>query len=316
MRRPARPPWGGRTAPPGPARGAQRHQHAVQPGLGARAGPAPLRRPRPAAHLGAVPGPGDHPLCRQLPQRPPADHRGDGRADPAGSGAAGGAGARLDRPGRVRLRRHARPGARSPGGGRIRRLPDRLPQPRRLGPRVLRGRGGPAGLPEDLVNAVRAVRRADLPFVDASRVGLFGRSMGGGVVLEALAAVPDLADAAVLYSPVSSLAADGFDRWVRPDPGLRARVVAAYGSPRSRPGVWRRASARSYAERIEAPLLVAHGTADQVCPVAWSRATVAAVRAAGGHASLQEYRGEGHGFGDSWPLMMRRSVDFLAARLL
>ena len=173
----------------------------------------------------------------------------------------------------------------------------------------------PLGYPEDLVNAVRAVRRARLDFVDSSRVGLFGRSMGGGVVLDALAARPHLADAAFLYSPVSSSAVDTYRRWVRPDPALRALVEAAYGTPATRPGLWRRGSARTYLDRVHIPVLVAHGTADTTCPVGWSRATVAALRAGGADARLQTYAGEGHRFGESWPAMMHSAVTFLRARL-
>jgi dipeptidyl aminopeptidase/acylaminoacyl peptidase len=173
----------------------------------------------------------------------------------------------------------------------------------------------PLGYPEDLVNAVRAVRRAGLPFVDTSRVGLFGRSMGGGVVLNALAARPHLADAAFLYSPVSSSAADNYRRWVRPDPSLRAVVEASYGTPATRPRVWREASARAYLDRVDLPVLVAHGTADTTCPVRWSRATVAALRAGGGDARLEAYPGEGHRFGAAWPAMMHSAITFLHTQL-
>ena len=94
----------------------------------------------------------------------------------------------------------------------------------------------PLGYPMDLVDAVLALRRAHLPFADTARIGLFGRSMGGGVALDALVARPHLARAAVLYSPVSSRAADNDRRWVAGDPALRARVVHAFGTPASRPG--------------------------------------------------------------------------------
>ncbi len=173
----------------------------------------------------------------------------------------------------------------------------------------------PLGYPEDLVNAVRAVERARLPFVDAGRVGLFGRSMGGGVVLNALAARPGLADAAFLYAPVSSSAADNYARWVRDEPTLDARVVAAYGTPSSRPRLWRQASSRGYLDRLHLPVLIAHGTADETCPVAWSRATAAALRAGGGDVELVEYPGEGHRFDRAWPAMMHRAVTFLHAHL-
>jgi len=173
----------------------------------------------------------------------------------------------------------------------------------------------PLGYPADLVDAVRAVRRADLPFVDASRIGLFGRSMGGGVVLNALAARPHLARAAVLYSPVSSRAADNYDRWVRDDPGLRRRVVAGYGTPQDNPRFWAEASSRRYVDRVDVPLQIHHGTADGTCPVSWSRATTAALRAAGKDVTLVEYPGEDHRFDRSWSRFMHRAVTFLRARL-
>jgi dipeptidyl aminopeptidase/acylaminoacyl peptidase len=173
----------------------------------------------------------------------------------------------------------------------------------------------PLGYPADLVNAVRAVRRADLPFVDGDRVGLFGRSMGGGVVLDALVTRPHLARAAVLYSPVSSEAADTYHRWVEGDPGLRRRVEAAYGNPSTRPTVWRQASAAGYLRRVAAPVQIHHGTADPVCPVGWSEATADRLRAAGKEVTLYSYAGEDHRFERGWDLFMLRAVSFLRSRL-
>ena len=173
----------------------------------------------------------------------------------------------------------------------------------------------PLGYPEDLVNAVAAVKRAKPPFVDTSRVALFGRSMGGGVVLDALVAHPHLAQAAVLYSPVSSQASDGFSRWVSDDPALRRRVTSAFGTPESRPAFWRQASSRTYLGRVRVPVEIHHGTADRMCPVRWSEATARALRAHGKHVRLYEYAGERHRFGRSWPLFMHRTLVFLHAEL-
>jgi dipeptidyl aminopeptidase/acylaminoacyl peptidase len=134
-------------------------------------------------------------------------------------------------------------------------------------------------------------------------------------VLDALAARPHLADAAFLYSPVSSSAVDTFRRWVLPDPALRALVEASYGTPATRPRLWRQAGARSYLGRVDIPVLVAHGTADGTCPVRWSRATVAALRQGGADARLQTYPGEDHRFGAAWPVMMHSAVTFLRTQL-
>ena len=167
----------------------------------------------------------------------------------------------------------------------------------------------PTGYPEDLLNAVRAVRRADLPFLRRGRVHLFGRSMGGGVALQAAVARPAWFRSVVLSSPVSSLAGDTFRRWVEPGTALRRKVVDAYDLPRDNPGLWRKASVRRYLHRLEVPVHVHHGTRDDVCPVAWSRRTARAVRAAGGRARLHTYDGAEHTFhGSDWSRMMRRTV--------
>ena len=55
----------------------------------------------------------------------------------------------------------------------------------------------------DAINAVKAVKSSKLKFLDGDRVGMLGRSMGGGMTLTALAAQPGLVDAAVIYASVS-----------------------------------------------------------------------------------------------------------------
>jgi dipeptidyl aminopeptidase/acylaminoacyl peptidase len=167
----------------------------------------------------------------------------------------------------------------------------------------------PTGYPEDVLNAVRAVRRANLAFVRPGGVHLFGRSMGGGVALQAAAARPAWFRSLVLSSPVSSRASDTFHRWVQPGTELRRKVVGAYGLPRDNPAFWRKASVGRYLDRLELPVHVHHGIEDDVCPVAWSRRTVRAVHDAGGRARLHTYDGAEHTFrGGDWRLMMRRTV--------
>ncbi|HEU4512402.1 MAG TPA: alpha/beta fold hydrolase [Nocardioidaceae bacterium] len=167
----------------------------------------------------------------------------------------------------------------------------------------------PLGYPEDVVNAVLAARR--LPFVDTGRVAVVGRSMGGGVALAAVAARPELVDALVLYSPVSSDAVDNYRRWVAGRPDLEGRVRATYGTPGENPRFWRRASVRNYVGRVDVPVQVHHGTADEVCPVSWSRETVTALREAGQTVEYFEYPGEGHRLDAGWSTMARRIAGFL-----
>ncbi|MFC5729641.1 MULTISPECIES: alpha/beta hydrolase family protein [Nocardioides] len=173
------------------------------------------------------------------------------------------------------------------------------------------------GYTEDVINAVHALRRWDGP-VDDDRVGLVGRSMGGGVVYNALAVAPGLVDAGVAFAPVSSDAVDNFERWIRPDPGrgdIARRILRRYGGPEANPGFWQGISARASFDDITEPVLIHHGTLDDTCPIRWSRQTARLMRSAGVDVTLRIYEGEGHAFGPQFPLAMQRTLGFLDRHL-
>jgi dipeptidyl aminopeptidase/acylaminoacyl peptidase len=173
------------------------------------------------------------------------------------------------------------------------------------------------GYTEDVINAVHALRDWDGP-VDDDRVGLVGRSMGGGVVYNVLTVQPGLVDAAVVFAPVSSDTVDNFERWIRPDPGragVAARILRRYGEPDANPGFWRDVSPRTFFDRVTEPILIHHGTSDDTCPIRWSRRTAAALERAGADVTLRVYPGEEHAFGPQWPLAMERTTAFLREHL-
>lgn len=170
------------------------------------------------------------------------------------------------------------------------------------------------GYTRDVINAVRAIERARLPWIDTDRVGLLGRSMGGGVVYNALVAQPGLVDAAVVFAPVSSDTVDNFNRWTRGEP-VAGRILDAYGTPRENPRFWRNVSPRTFFDRITEPVLIHHGTADDSCPIRWSRRSLAALRQAGVDARMFTYPGAPHAFIDDWPSSMRRTVAFFEQHL-
>lgn len=175
------------------------------------------------------------------------------------------------------------------------------------------------GYTTDVINAVHALRRTEKVAVDDDRIGLVGRSMGGGVVYNVLVAQPGLVDAAVVYAPVSSRTSDNFDRWIREAPGrseLSDYILRRYGEPAEAPRFWREVSPRTYFDRVTEPVLIHHGTADESCPIRWSRATLAAMKRAGVEAKMFTYPGEPHAFIADWPLSMRRTTAFLDRRLL
>ena len=168
------------------------------------------------------------------------------------------------------------------------------------------------GYTVDAINAGLALKKSQV--VDPERVAIIGRSMGGGVVLNALVARPGVFRAAVAYAPVSSDSVDNFNRWVRRDPsrsGPASRVIARLGTPEQNPQSWAATSPRSYFDRITEPLLIHHGTADESCPIAWSRETVAALKDEGKDVELHVYPGQRHTFTSQWPLSIRRTAAFL-----
>jgi dipeptidyl aminopeptidase/acylaminoacyl peptidase len=174
------------------------------------------------------------------------------------------------------------------------------------------------GYTEDVVNAVLALRSAEQLPIDPDRIGLLGRSMGGGVTYNVLVAQPGLVDAAVVYAPVSSDAVDNFDRWIRGQPGndaLADEIVTAYGSPEDTPAFWRNVSPVSFFDRVSEPILIHHGTADESCPIEWSESTVARLRSLGKDAELLTYPGEPHAFEAAWEQSMQRTVAFFERHL-
>jgi len=173
------------------------------------------------------------------------------------------------------------------------------------------------GYSADVINAVKALRSSqDLP-VDDDRMALFGRSMGGGVVMKALVAEPGLVQAAAAWASVSSLEADNYQRFIRPDPedaGLRDQLARRWGTPAQNPVFWRENSSRPYFDRITEPVLLVHGRIDDTCPPRWATATYHALRAAGVDAQLHWYD-DGHAFGPAFNAAMARTVRFFDRRL-
>jgi dipeptidyl aminopeptidase/acylaminoacyl peptidase len=165
------------------------------------------------------------------------------------------------------------------------------------------------GYSEDVINAVHALRTSQ--YVDPERIGLLGRSMGGGITYNVLVAQPGLVKAAVVFAPVSSDAVDNFDRWVRNERPIATTILRTYGEPSRNPAFWRNLSAANFFDRVTEPLLIHHGGSDSTCPIAWSRETLAALKAVGKDATMYTYPGEEHAFGPAWPTSMARTVTFL-----
>ena len=170
------------------------------------------------------------------------------------------------------------------------------------------------GYTRDAANAVRVLRQQS--YVDDDRIGMLGRSMGGGVTQNVLVAYPGLVDAAVIYASVSSDFVDNVEQFAaksRPDQ-VRA-YYERYGTPQDNPEFYAGLSARTYFDRITEPVLSLHGSVDGTCPPRWARTTDRLMRRAGVESKLVFYEGEDHAFYDRWEDSIRRSVKFLDREL-
>ena len=166
----------------------------------------------------------------------------------------------------------------------------------------------------DTINAVKAVKASGWDVLDEKNVGWFGRSMGGGVTLRALAVQPGLVKAGAVWASVSSSEADNWERWYEGNPerrGTNRKIDKTYGLPDDSPAFWRRASARPYFDRITEPVLVQHGGSDRTCPVRWAKETVDALEDADVDVRSDVYPGADHTFeGKTFTRAMDRTVDF------
>lgn len=167
----------------------------------------------------------------------------------------------------------------------------------------------------DVINAVLAVRDADLDNVNAESVGMMGHSMGGGIAQNIAVAKPELVDAFVLYAPVSGDYYENFLEYIANDDDngddeREQRILETYGPPEENPDYWHDVSAKNFYDRIVAPTMVHIGTQDDSTPPDWSQDINDRLEAAGKDVTLHVYEGESHEFVPQWDVMMERSARF------
>lgn len=166
------------------------------------------------------------------------------------------------------------------------------------------------GYIEDVINAVVAVKKSDLPYFDKKNIGMLGHSMGGGVTMGAMVVRPDLVQAASLYAPVSAEIRDNFDEWTRNRQEISDEILARYGLPESGSRFWDDLSPRNFFERVQNPVILHHGDNDRDVPIEWSRNLRTWLENDEVDVVYYEYPGGPHEFINEWPLFMQRNLDF------
>ena len=198
-----------------------------------------------------------------------------------------------------------------------------------------------SGLAIDVVNLLAAI--PSIPEADASRVGMWGHSMGGGVTMKVLTIIggldtPDYSTtvrAAVLYSTVSADQGDVLARWGlgcfgdvvegegRSDCNssdvipldLPPALLDAYYVAASDPEALSAISPIYHLDLVAVPVQIHFGTRDgevsSGTPPDWSKRLYQAFLDAGKPAKLFAYEGQRHSFiGDAWLNFMAETVRF------
>jgi dipeptidyl aminopeptidase/acylaminoacyl peptidase len=189
-----------------------------------------------------------------------------------------------------------------------------------------------SGLVIDVVNLMMAAD--DIPEADASRIGMWGHSMGGGVTMKVLM-LDTPVRAAVLYSTVSADDADMLARWGLGCIGdieagenqtdcnssdvvpldLPPELIRAYYDASVDPELLRRIAPIHNLSLLLVPVQIHFGTEDGRnmvgTPPEWSRKLFEALELAGKPVEIFAYEAAKHSFvGDSWVAFMERSAHF------
>lgn len=167
------------------------------------------------------------------------------------------------------------------------------------------------GLAVDVLNLLALVRQqggqpGPLQLADATRIGMWGHSMGGGVTQRVITVDPDAVQAAVLYGSMSGDEVQNYQaiqRWSGGQRGQFELATPAEALQQIAP-IYQR-------DRIQAPVSVHHGEQDRTVPLAWSTELCADLTARGKSIECFTYPGLDHTFaGEGDRLFMQRVREF------
>jgi len=174
------------------------------------------------------------------------------------------------------------------------------------------------GYVEDVIGGIKAVRDSELPelqVIDATRVGMIGHSMGGGISMQVAVVEPDLIDAVVLYAPVSSDAWTNFEHYQmrnRQRATIVSEVLAVHGDLETNADFWNGISPSAMFDRMKMPVQIHIGSLDESTPPEWSEKIYSQMSEAGAPVEIFRYEGEKHEFIPQWDMFKERFVELFS----
>lgn len=198
----------------------------------------------------------------------------------------------------------------------------------------LRGHGASEGNPGggyysadyviDTLNAYTALQSAD--FVNPSKIGLWGHSMAGNVVMRSFAAKPNIpavviwAGAGFTYLDLSEYGIQDTSYQPAPQDEERQRkrqqLRALYGDPKDGNPFWKQVAPTSYLNDLKGAVQLHHAVNDDVVDIGYSRNLNMLLDTTSIPHQLYEYTTGGHNLdGVSFNQAMQKTVEFFKKNL-
>lgn len=193
----------------------------------------------------------------------------------------------------------------------------------------LRGHGTSEGEPAggyyssgyviDTLNAYAALQTAS--FVNPRKIGIWGHSMAGNIVLRSVAARPEI-PAAVIWAGAGYTYTDLrdyriADRSYLPQPSAtlgnrsRQQLISTYGQPTADSPFWKQVAPTNYLNDLKGAIQIHHAIDDQTVNIAYSRNLTTLLDKTSVPHELYEYPSGGHNISDpSFSLAMKRAAAF------
>lgn len=193
----------------------------------------------------------------------------------------------------------------------------------------LRGHGDSEGSPgggyygpdyvTDVLNAYAALQ--SVSFVDPQRIGMWGHSMAGNIVLRSLAVKPTIPAgviwAGAVYSYTDQRKYGINDQSYRP-PGTTTQQLSRrrdlfdkYGSPSASSAFWQQVAPTNYLNDLKGAVQLNHAVDDDVVDIGYSRDLNSLLDKANVPHELHEYQSGGHNIeGQSFVEAMENTVKF------
>lgn len=176
----------------------------------------------------------------------------------------------------------------------------------------------------DALNARAALQASS--FVNPHKVGLWGHSMAGNIVMRALAAQPDIS-AIVIWAGAVYTYTDFREygitdsSYVPPSttsPNVRRRqqIIKTHGEITANSPFWKQVAATNYLKEIKGAIQVHHAINDDVVPIDYSHNLVSILDKASIEHELHEYESGGHNIsGANFSQAMQRTAEFFKTKL-